>query len=419
MKENIVCELCGFRAKSWRSLGTHVKKSHGLDTKLYYDSYLSSVNDGVCCVCGKKTKFKSLKIGYVKHCGNSCGTKDKETQKKYKNTSKEKYGTEYPAQSQYIQDKMKATVISRYGVTSTLLIPEAIEKSRKTLQLIYGDKGPLGNVLVREKIKQTILDKYDVDNVRKSTFFQNKMYETKKSNRPNDPTNVTKQKQTKSEKYNNENYNNREKAKNTCQERYGVDNPLKDRNIYDKTFKTKLERYGDKNYNNRAIVDEQAKTKKAIATKRRNGTFNTSRIEENIYSKLVSLFGSQDVKRNYSEDSRYPFMCDFYIVSKDLFIEANIFVTHYGRWYNEELDKEEVLKLRQKSTKFYDNIIDTWTRRDVHKRNIAKMNNLNYIVFWKNIDVDLWVNSNCPDGHDWDCEYSWLGGLSDALRTNS
>jgi hypothetical protein len=399
MEENITCKMCNFKAKSWRSLGVHVKKVHNMDAKFYYDKYLSAHTDGFCCVCGKETKFKSLKIGYVKHCGNSCGTKDKETQKKYKNTSKEKYGTEYPAQSQYIQDKMKATVISRYGVTSTFLIPEAIEKSRKTLKLIYGDKGPLGNALVREKIEQTILDKYEVDNVRKSTFFQNKMYETKKLNRPNDPTNLAKQKQTKLEKYNNENYNNREKAKNTCQEHYGVVNPLQDKNIYNKTLKTKLEKYGDKNYNNRPAAN---------ATKRKNGTFNTSKIEEDIYSKLVNLFGSQDIKRNYSEDSRYPFMCDFYIVSKDLFIEANIFVTHHGHWYNDELDKQELSRLQQKSTKFYDNIIDTWTKRDVDKRNIARRNNLNYIVFWKNNDIDLWISSNCPNGHDWDCEYSWL-----------
>ena len=36
---------------------------------------------------------------------------------------------------------------------------------------------------------------------------------------------------------------------------------------------------------------------------------------------------------------------------------------------------------------FTKNAINTWTVRDVNKRNIAKKNNLNYIEFWNLNDV--------------------------------
>lgn len=35
-----------------------------------------------------------------------------------------------------------------------------------------------------------------------------------------------------------------------------------------------------------------------------------------------------------------------------------------------------------KTSKFYKNAISTWTERDVNKYNIAKKNNLNYLVFY-------------------------------------
>lgn len=52
-----------------------------------------------------------------------------------------------------------------------------------------------------------------------------------------------------------------------------------------------------------------------------NGTINTSRPENCVYEKLTTAF-KNDVVRYYS-DERYPFECDFYIKSLDLFIECN------------------------------------------------------------------------------------------------
>lgn len=46
---------------------------------------------------------------------------------------------------------------------------------------------------------------------------------------------------------------------------------------------------------------------------------------------------------------------------------------------------------REKGTKFYQNAINVWTRRDVLKRETAKRNNLNFIEFWNLDEVKEWI----------------------------
>lgn len=57
---------------------------------------------------------------------------------------------------------------------------------------------------------------------------------------------LEKSNKTKELKYNNKNYNNREKAKQTNLEKYGVENPLQNETIKNKCIKTNLEKYGVK-----------------------------------------------------------------------------------------------------------------------------------------------------------------------------
>ena len=49
---------------------------------------------------------------------------------------------------------------------------------------------------------------------------------------------------TKLNRYNDENYNNVEKSKKTCLERYGVENPMQNKDIQNKSKQTCLEKYG-------------------------------------------------------------------------------------------------------------------------------------------------------------------------------
>lgn len=184
-----------------------------------------------------------------------------------------------------------------------------------------------------------------------------------------------------------------EKAMQTCLERYGVDNPMKNEQIYNK---------------HKDIVSSDVVNEKRINTKRCNGSFNTSLSEYRLYESLVSVFGEDDILTNYCSDV-YPFRCDFYIKSRDLYIELNAHWSHGGHWYNEFEDKVVVDEWISKS-KFYKNSAQTFMERDVRKKEFARLHKLNYVVFWKSdlSDAKQWFDLGCPDGCDWDVEYSWL-----------
>lgn len=65
------------------------------------------------CIGGNILTFNSIKQGYFKHCKDKkCKCWDDITLKRI-NTNKEKYGKEYPFQSNNIQDKIKTTVKER------------------------------------------------------------------------------------------------------------------------------------------------------------------------------------------------------------------------------------------------------------------------------------------------------------------
>ena len=120
---------------------------------------------------------------------------------------------------------------------------------------------------------------------------------------------------------------------------------------------------------------------------RKNGTFKSTKAEDRFYSLLLEKYAPEDVLRQY-KDSRYPFNCDFYIKSEDLFIEINLHWTHGFRPYNPE-DSEcqnQLLEWQEKAktSQFYKNAIETWTVRDVKKLQVARENNLNYKVIYEN-----------------------------------
>lgn len=134
---------------------------------------------------------------------------------------------------------------------------------------------------------------------------------------------------------------------------------------------------------------------KQAATKRKNGTFNASKIEDKVYTYLLNIFSKDDIERNY-KSNKYPFNCDFYIRSKDLYIECNFHWTHGFHWFDEtnpnDIDKLNIWKEKSKKSKFYENAINTWTVRDIDKKNTFEKNNLNYIILWSENDIDILTN---------------------------
>ena len=145
-------------------------------------------------------------------------------------------------------------------------------------------------------------------------------------------------------------------------------------------------------------IGKQIKLQKEINTKYINNSFNISKPEDNVYELLSESF--DNVIRQYHCE-RYPFNCDFYIKSLDLFIECNFHWTHgivnhkiYAPYNPENPEHQQILQLWQnKHTKYFDAAIKTWTVRDPLKLKTARDNNLNYLVFYTYDEFEIWFNS--------------------------
>lgn len=137
---------------------------------------------------------------------------------------------------------------------------------------------------------------------------------------------------------------------------------------------------------------EKAKEKEYI-TKKLNGTFNTSKPEEDLRLKLQAEYGAEDVIAQY-RDPRYKnknngnlYNCDFYIKSLDLFIELNLTWFH-GKHPFDETNPSDIeqlyawqLKADQSS---YAYAIKVWTELDPQKLAEFRNNNLNFLIIYPN-----------------------------------
>lgn len=328
------------------------------------------------------------------------------------------FGDEFKsADRMFRKNNMRDGCIEKYGVDNVFKLQEFQDAAEDKREALYGAKYTLQNgSALADDARNTYMEHMS------NADFKDAVMEKRRA--------------TCIERYGVESYQQtqecKDKMRQTCMERYGV--PFwqqlpefrqrvseQTRAAYaceetanarrEKCIATSLERYGVEYY---VQTDEFRKLQSGrmldpdyqqhiTSTKRENGTLNTSSEEKMFYDMLLNIYASDDVECQYY-DERYPFACDFYIKSRDLFIELNISWTHGGGWY----DGREVMC--KPGSKYYDNAIFNWTQRDVNKRNAARDNNLNYVVFWlpKCLDAVLWFAMGCPDGHDWEREYSWI-----------
>ena len=82
----------------------------------------------------------------------------------------------------------------------------------------------------------------------------------------------------------------------------------------------------DERMNKLSIIGKSKEVKsKKINTMHKNNSFKIcdTKVEKEVYEKLLTHFSKEDIIPQYFDGERYPFKCDFYIKSVDLFIEVN------------------------------------------------------------------------------------------------
>lgn len=354
---------------------------------------------------------------YLNNYGVEHPLKSKEIKKKIKQTNLQKYGVENPSQNEEIKEKKRQTSLKNYGVDNPFKSEDIKEKIKEINLQRYGFENVFQNEQIRQKYKSTCKEKYGVENPSQSEKIKKKKENTNLKNigfkNPLQSEEIKKKvKNTNLQKYGVENPSQLEEIKkkkeDSCLKHYGVKSPLQSEEVKEKSKKTCLKKYGVEVAAKSEIVKEKlSKTlstmeskEKQYNTKKKNNSFNTSKPEEEIYEKLCKQLGKNNILRNYNKDSRYPFMVDFYIKSKDLFIECNFNWTHGEHWFNENSKSD--LKISQKwnekskDSDFYKIALKVWTVKDVEKRDTANKNGLNYIVFWKESDYEKWISKGCP-----------------------
>lgn len=283
-------------------------------------------------------------------------------------------------------EKQRRTVRSRYGVDNVF--------QKESFSDFVSDEAVANG---REKRRDTMLERYGVEEPLQNAEIRDTMVDSRNA---------------------------------TMLERYGVVNPMQIPGVADKATssrkKTMLARYGAEN-----SVEVDVIRERIFEARKRNGTMNTSSPEELMHELLKVQFGDDDVVHDAFIDDRYPYHVDFYIKSRDLFIELNGDKCHGGHWFDASsasdmqrveswrLRDEELSKKTGKPSR-YASYLKTWCEHDVEKRDVAKKHGLNYLVFWDGSsymrnnkrearlsDFHDWLSVGCPDPLDWKEEHTY------------
>lgn len=352
------------RLEIYDYLMTRYPDSTSLSETLYRISNKIEIRP-TCKCCGKPVKYYTSKK-FTLYCSNQCAQKSNETKQHRKDTFLNHYGVDNSFKDPNVREKGKQTMIKKYGVDNSFKSEECKEKAKKTCIERYGTDKPMSSDIVKKRQQETFLRKYGV-----KCSLQNEEVKAKKI-------------KTIKEKYGVENVSQNEEIKdkirigleNTYMKMYNCKSNLCLPETWEKIKKTNKLRYGVEHVSQNKEVFE-----KMIESKRKNNTFNTSKPEQELYNILILNYA--DIIKQYKSKC-YPYYCDFYIPSLNLYIELNNHWTHGKHPYDE--NNEDDIKLveywKSKNTKFYNIAINTWIVRDIAKREIAKKNKLNYLEIY-------------------------------------
>ena len=365
LEVDLECRICNKICTSVMSLVIHLRTTHKLKPRDYYDKYLKNKDEEVCLECNNMTNFVSISKGYNKYCSTKCSYKSNSVKEKRKKTFLKKYNVENPGQNKEIKEKIKQTNTEKYGGTG-FQVKELLEKSKETIIKKYGVEHPIQNKEIKEKIKKTNLEKYGVENV-----FQNEKI--------------------------------KEKIKQIHLEKYGVENVGKNKEIIEKIKQKKLDKMNYKinilfDYLNLELISEYERHNVVIEVRCKicNLFFETnyaylqqgygkcpkchpryiSSGEKELYEFIKSLnIDTIENDRNIIK----PYELDTYIPSKNTAIEFNGLYWHSdgnGKDKNYHIYKtEECLKNNIQLIHIFE---DEWIfKQDIVKSRLKQILNLN------------------------------------------
>ena len=316
--------------------------------EIYYRLKNNLKKRPVCIICGKPVKYTSGH--YAKFCSKECQYSDlgKKITKEIKIKSNlEKYGVEHTSQLKEVTDKRTKSRADH--------VNEIQQHVRESLYKKYGAYDVMHIPHILQKIKNTNLKKFGVE-------FP--LQQLKKEN---------------SEIY--------QKISQTCINKFGVDSPLKNKEVREKIKQTNIQKYGVDNPLKNKEIWKKSQDNRQISSK--------SKLENNFLNYLKLKYESDDIITQY-KSKEYPYYCDFYIKSINLYIEIQGHWTHNDHPFDiNNLNDQQIMNIwctKSLSDKYYKNALNTWTIKDVEKRNTAIQNNLNYLEIFGKTDLNKYID---------------------------
>ena len=270
-----------------------------------------------------ESNAKRIKTTLEKY-GVSNVAQSKDVYDKVLETNLKKYGVKHPQTLESQKEKVKKTNLERYGTTNGKVLKPKVDKPKKEKKVKVSRTGGVGKVSLRGR----------------GTFYNNGVINRKFIDGDAIPDGFVKGKLMSDE----EKLRQLSKRKETLLARYGVDNPFKSKEIYEKVKKTNLERYGNTCSAQSNIV--RPKISKSMLD--RYGveySFQAEVIKEKIKATNLERYGvdnpskSDVIKNKIVESNRKNLGVDYPMQSKEVMDKSRITsLEKYGTEYPNQSD---------------------------------------------------------------------------------
>ena len=316
-------------------------------------------------------------------------------------TTIEKYGVSNVAQSKDVYDKIVETNLKKYGVEHPQCLESQKERVKKTNLERYGTTNgkvlkPKGDKPKKEKkVKVSRTDGVGKVSLRgRGTFYNNGVINRKFIDGDAIPDGFVKGKLMSDE----EKLRQLSKCKKTMLERYGVDNPSKSKEIYEKVKKTNLERYGNTCSAQSNIVRPKI-IKSMLDRYGVEYSFQAEVVKEKIKATNLERYGvdnpskSTIIKSKIVESNRKNLGVDYPMQSREVMDKSR--VTSLEKYGTEYPNQSDIVKQHIKESNLEKYGVERPAQSDEIKRKTIETNRKRY-----GVDYTCLIYSGKLNGND-------------------
>lgn len=216
-------------------------------------------------------------------------------------------------------------------------------------------------------------------------------------------------------KYNDANYNNRDRSKETCKKLYGGNSPLSSQEVRDKAKETKIQKYGDENFSN--IEKRKSTCLKKYGV---DCVFKNKEIYDKTNRTKLKKYGNKNNFEKIKNTKKIKYNDEFYTNKEK---SKSTCLLKYGVQYPYQ-NKEILEKVKQSTYSHYgvDNISKTEKRRQELSKSMKEKDTREFIDYALQKELEKYGSFNIPCRYEYDnkiFDSSWELAYYIYLRDNN